>query len=111
MVKKIINVEDITIAEALKLLEEKLQDIETSDFLNQVLDYLRRFTKVKPEEAKKLVDELVKTYGIARITAIQIVNIMPKSIEELKTILGIERKEFKENELQEMIELINKYRK
>ncbi len=111
MVKKIINIEDITIAEALELLEEKVQSVEHDEFLNQVLDYLRRFCKVKPEEAKRLVDELVKTYGIARITAIQIVNIMPKSVEELKTILGIERREFKDAELQEMIELINKFRK
>ena len=36
---------------------------------------------------------------------------MPKYVEELKTILGLEKREFSDKELQEMLELIDKYRK
>jgi len=112
MSKRVISIEDITIPEALRLLEEALQKFEsTSPEVEEALAYLRRFAKLDADKAKELVNELVAKFGIARITAIQIVNIMPKHVEELKTILGLEKREFSEKELQEMLELINKYRK
>ncbi len=112
MSKRVISSEDITNAEALKFLEEALQRFEsTSAEVDEALAYLRKFSKIDPERAKSLVSELVSRFGIARITAIQIVNIMPKYVEELKTILGLEKREFSDKELQEMLELIDKYRK
>ena len=112
MSKRIISSEDITIPEALKLLEEALSKYESeSEIIEEALAYLRKFAKIDPESARALVQELVSKFGIARMTAIQIVNIMPKHVEELKTILGLEKREFSEKELQEMLEVINKYRK
>lgn len=110
MVKKVLSSEDITIPEALKLLEESISTFGSDDKVNEVLDYLRRFSKLNPDKAKELVSELVKRFGIARITAIQIVNIMPKYPEELKIILGLEKREFSDREIQEMLDLINSYR-
>ncbi len=112
MSKRIISAEDITIPEALKLLEEALSKYETpEDVIHDALAYLRRFSKLDPESARNLVTELVTRFGIARTTAIQIVNIMPKHVEELRTILGLEKREFSEKELQEMLSIIDKYRK
>jgi len=112
MSKKIISIEDITIPEALKLLEETLSKFGISEIeVSDILTYLRKFSKVNPEDAKKIVDELVTKFGIARMTAIQIVNIMPRHVEELRTILGLEKREFSDEELQEMLSIIDKYRK
>ena len=112
MVKKIITYEDISIPEALKILEELLKDeFYTSSFIYSVLDYLRKFSKIDYENAKNLMKQLVEKFGISRITAIQIINIMPQSIEELKTILGSEKREFKDEELNEILQLIQEYRK
>ncbi len=112
MSKKIVSIEDISIPEALKLLEETLSKFGISEIeISDILTYLRRFAKVSPEDAKKLIEELVTKFGIAKITAIQIVNIMPKHVEELRTILGLEKREFRDEELQEMLSIIDKYRK
>ncbi|NPA23732.1 MAG: RNA polymerase Rpb4 [Crenarchaeota archaeon] len=112
MSKRIISVEDITIPEALKLLEDMLSRYGISEVeVSEVLTYLRRFSKTDAESAKKIVEELVSKFGIARMTAIQIVNIMPKYVEELRTILGLEKREFTDEELQEMLNIIDRYRK
>ena len=112
MVKKIISHEDISIPEALKILEEVLKDETYADsFIYSVLDYLRKFSKVDYESAKTLIKELIEKFGLSRITAIQVVNIMPESVEELRVILGIEKREFREEELNEILQLLNQYRK
>ncbi len=112
MSKRILSSEDVTNAEALRLLEEALQKFESSSpEVDEALAYLRKFVKLDADKARELVNELVSRFGIARMTAIQIVNIMPRHVEELKVILGLEKREFSEKELQEMLELINKYRK
>ncbi len=110
MVKRVLNVEDISISEALKILEEKIVSKGvTGDIVEKTLDYLRKFSKINAEKARELVGELIKRFGLTRITAIQIVNIMPKSIDELRTLLGVERREFSDKDLEEMLELLKKY--
>ncbi len=111
MVKRIISAEDVTLPEALKLLEEAISKYGPDERSSNVLDYLRKYSKVDPSTARELVDELVKRFGLARITAIQIVNIMPKHVEELKSIIGLEKRELTSEELQEIINLLGKSRK
>lgn len=105
----VVNVSELSNAEALEILESHIG--EPNDVQNIVIDYLRKFSKLPVDKAKELVEKLMRKFGLVRTTAIQIVNIMPDTIEELKTILGlIERREFGEDELNEILELIKSYK-
>jgi DNA-directed RNA polymerase subunit F len=113
VVRKIINTEDVSMPEALRILEDRVLgggQLLESEVLKNTLDYLRRFSKIDSQRARELIEELVKRFGIARITAIQLVNLMPTSIEEIRIILGIERREFTDQELQEVLDTLGKYR-
>lgn len=100
----------ITLAEVKKILEEKSGDEELSAIEQTTLDYVAKFTKVEAEQARKLVKKLCSEYGLSENVAIQVVNIMPETIEELRTILGKEEKKLEGETVQEILELILKHR-
>jgi len=111
VVRKIKDYIDVSNPEALRLLEDIVTKYGLeSQVVNITLDYLRRYSKVKPEDAQALIKELTEKYGLARITAIQVVNIMPSTIEELQSIISVEKRPFKDEDLREMINLLNSYR-
>jgi len=105
----VINVSDLSIAEALEIMESYVGEL--NDVQNQVIDYLRKFSKIPANKAKELIEKLMRKFGLVRTTAIQIVNIMPDTVEELRVILGLlEKREFGEEELNEMLDLIKSYK-
>ncbi|KUO79586.1 MAG: RNA polymerase Rpb4 family protein [Vulcanisaeta sp.] len=107
MVKRIINSEDISMAEALRILEEKVSNSGINEeIVNNTLDYLRKFSKVNPDKAKELVSELMKRFGLARLTAIQVVNVLPQTAEELRILLGSEKREFTDKDIEDMLNLL-----
>ncbi|PVU73024.1 RNA polymerase Rpb4 [Vulcanisaeta sp. SCGC AB-777_J10] len=107
MVKRIINSEDISMAEALRILEEKVSNSGINEeIVNNTLDYLRKFSKVNPDKARELVSELMKRFGLARLTAIQVVNVLPQTTEELRILLGSEKREFTDKDIEDMLNLL-----
>ncbi|ADN49939.1 RNA polymerase Rpb4 family protein [Vulcanisaeta distributa] len=113
MVKRIINSEDIPMAEALRILEEKLLSANpsiTDEVVNNTLDYLRKFSKVGPDKARELISELMKRFGLARLTTIQIVDLMPQTADELRVLLGAEKREFSDKDVEEILNLLKNAR-
>jgi DNA-directed RNA polymerase subunit F len=101
----IIERRQITVSEA----KEILESIEELDPLQRrVLDYALKFSKLPAEEASKLVEELVEN-GLERSMAVQIVNCLPDSREELRTFLGRQRIISKET-IETLLRIIEKYR-
>ena len=98
----------ITVVEARKLLEEAGEDL--SPLQRRVLDYTIRFSKLDFENSTKLLEELTKDVGLDQDTAIQIVNCLPRSLEEIRTILGRQRIISEEN-LKKILEIIERYAK
>ncbi len=96
----------ITIPEAKKLLEEGGE--EMGPLQRRVLDYATRFSKLDFEEAVRLVEELVSEVGLERETAVQIANCLPRSQEEIRTILG-RQKIISEEDLTRILEIIKRH--
>ena len=98
---------EITVAEAKAILESKIEELDPLQ--RRVLDYAARFTKVKPEDAEKLVQELVEKCEIERQLAVQIANAMPVSVPEIRTFLGRQRI-ISEDAMNTILMIIKKYR-
>lgn len=96
----------ITVVEARKLLEEAGEDL--SPLQRRVLDYTIRFSKSSFENSTKLLEELTKEVGLDQGTAIQIVNCLPRSLEEIRTILGRQRI-ISEESLKKILEIITRH--
>jgi len=98
-----------TTAEARKTLERAKED-ELGEFQRRTLDYASKFSKIQPPKAEKLVRELGEKFQLDRKDAIQIVNTMPRYIEELRTILTVKGRIIGGTQLEDILKLINGYR-
>jgi DNA-directed RNA polymerase subunit F len=86
--------------------EENLDQLQRRTF-----DYVSKFAKVDAETGEKLVEKLMTDFGLEEVEAIEIVNCMPKSIEELRVFLAGGRKIIETAKLEAIVNLLNEHRK
>jgi len=48
-------------------------------------DYVSKFAKIEPKAAKKMKQELISQCGLTEEEAVEIINILPKSLPELRS--------------------------
>ena len=109
MPRKIVDSKATPTAEAKKTLE-KAKEEELGEFQRRTLDYASKFSRITPAKAEKLVKELSEKFQLERKDAIQIVNTMPRYVEELRTILTVKGKIVGVTELENILKLVNGYR-
>jgi|SRR5271157_462401 len=86
--------------------EENLDQLQRRTY-----DYVSKFSKTDIESAEKLVPKLVADFGLDEFEAVQIINCMPKSIEELRIFLAGGKKIIEASKLQAIINLLEENRK
>lgn len=101
---------NLTIPEVKRLLES-LGEENLNQFQRRTLDYTSKFSKVDDEAAEKLVKKLVKEFGLEEEEAVQVVNCMPASVEELRVFLAGGRRIIETSKLEAIIKLLNEHRK
>jgi len=89
---------------------ERAKEEELGEFQRRTLDYASKFSKIPPAKAEKLVKELSEKFQLDRKDAIQIVNTMPRYVEELRTILTIKGRIIGATQLEDILKLVNNYR-
>jgi DNA-directed RNA polymerase subunit F len=110
MSEKDVREKTLTLPQVKKLLES-IGEENLDQFQRRTLDYLSKFSKVDAEAADELVERLAKEFGLEGGEAVQIVNCMPKSIEELRVFLAGGRKIVEASKLEAIVVLLNEYRK
>jgi DNA-directed RNA polymerase subunit F len=85
--------------------EENLDQLQRRTF-----DYVSKFAKVDAEASEKLMEKLVTDFGLEEVEAIEIINCMPKSIEELRVFLAGGRKIIETSKLEAIIKLLDEHR-
>jgi DNA-directed RNA polymerase subunit F len=100
----------LTLPQVKKLLESMGEE-NLDQFQRRTLDYLSKFSKVDAEAAEALVGKLVTEFGLEEIEGVQIVNCMPKSVEELRVFLAGGRKIIEASKLEAIVALLDDYRK
>jgi len=106
---KVLKEKVLTLPEVKKILES-LGEENLDQFQRRTLDYATKFSKIDAKSAKELVKKLTEEHGLEEEEAIQIVNCMPESIEELRTFLAGGRKIVETSKLEAVIALLNEYR-
>lgn len=86
MSSKITKEYPVSIPEVLKIFSDLGEDTLTP-IQQRVLDYVSRFSKVDPDDASKLISILTSDFGVEHELAVQLVDIMPQSVEEIRSIL------------------------
>ena len=61
-------------------------DPESMDQIQRwTYDYVSKFSKIDPKAAKKMKQDLIKQCGLTEEEAVEIINIQPKSLPELRS--------------------------
>jgi len=108
--KRVLKVQPVTIPQV-KAVLQSLGEENLDQFQRRSLDYAAKFSKTDPESAEKLLTELKAEAMLEEEEAVQIVNSMPKSIEELRVFLAGGRKIIETSKLESILSLLNKYGK
>jgi len=110
MARKALRAQALTIPQVKKLLE-LIGEEKLDQFQRRSLDYASKFSKVEEDKSEMLVKTLVTQYALEEEEAIQIVNCMPKSVEEIRVFLGGGRKIIETSKLQGILNLLDEHRK
>lgn len=94
----------ITIPEA-KAILEKISLDQADQIQKRTLDYLSKFSKTTPENARRLVGELMKK-GLTEEEAIELVNNLPKSAEEIRVFTAGWKKFLPTENVQEILNIL-----
>ncbi len=84
-------------------------DMEKADQIQKrTLDYTTKFSKVEADSAKKLRKQLEDEAGLSEEEAVELVNIAPKSVEELRTFTSGWRKLLSTETLEKILKILHK---
>ena len=110
MARKVLKESTITVPqvkEALESIGEELLD----QFQRRSLDYATKFAKTEPERVDTLLKKLVEDFEVEEHEAVQIINAMPESIQEIRVFLSGGRRIIETSKLEKILLFLNKYRK
>jgi DNA-directed RNA polymerase subunit F len=106
MEKKELSENRLTLPQVKKALEE-IGEENLDQFQRRTLDYVNKFSKVDAKTAEKLLEKLVKEFDIDEAEAIQVVNCMPETVDELRVFLAGGRKIVETAKLEAVVAFLN----
>lgn len=110
MPRKALKDRAITVPEVKEILES-IGEESLDQFQRRSLDYAAKFSKVDVDKAKKLLNKLVEQFELEEEEAVQIVNCMPGSVEEIRVYLAGGRRIVETSKLEGILALLGEYRK
>lgn len=89
---------------------EAVGEENLDQFQRRTLDYVSKFTKASAADAELLLDKLVREYGLDEDEAVQVVNSMPETVDELRVFLAGGKKIIEAQKLASIVALLNEKR-
>jgi DNA-directed RNA polymerase subunit F len=109
MSKREVSESRLTVPQVKKILET-IGEENLDQFQRRTLDYVKKFAKVDPEKAEDLLQTLIKDYDLNEAEAVQIINCMPETVDELRVFLAGGKKIIETSKLNTIVELLNENR-
>ena len=110
MARKALKERIITVPQVKEALEA-IGEERLDQFQRRSLDYATKFTKVDPDKVDAIVKEFVEQFEVEEEEAVQIINAMPESIQEIRVFLSGGRRIIESSKLEKILVFLNKYRK
>ena len=82
--EEVIKKRMISLSEVKEILSEG--NLEEMDQIQRwTFDYASKFAKIEPKAAKKMKHDIISQCGLTEEEAVEIINILPKSLPELRS--------------------------
>jgi DNA-directed RNA polymerase subunit F len=86
---------------------EAIGEENLDQFQRRTLDYVKKFSKLDAKTAEELLEKLMKEFGLEEAEAVQVVNCMPETVDELRIFLASGRKIIETAKLKAIIALLD----
>lgn len=106
---KVSEIKPVSMAEAKEILIKREKEKELGYEQKLAAEHLKKFTQLSAADAEKFLSELAGILRMSPETTIQIANLMPKTMDELRLIFSREKFSLKEEEVTKILELVKKY--
>mgnify|MGYP000495220521 CR=1 FL=1 len=110
MPKEVVKEEEISLPKVRKILEMRQEMGELSHVQKVTLDHVAKLSRLSEEKADALVEQLTSKASLPRSLAVQVVNIMPKTVDELRTILAGQSKVYLPSEMEKILSILDEFR-
>ena len=109
MGKRELSENKLTLPQVKKTLESVGEE-NLDQFQRRTLDYVAKFSKMDEASAERLLERLVKEFGLDEDEAVQVINCAPESVDELRVFLAGGRKIIETSRLEAIVNLLNENR-
>jgi DNA-directed RNA polymerase subunit F len=109
MSKREVSENRLTLPQVKKVLET-IGEENLDQFQRRTLDYVSKFSKVDPVKAEELLQILIKEYELDEAEAVQIINCLPETVDELRVFLAGGKKIVETQKLSQIVNLLNENR-
>ena len=110
MARKALKERIVTVPQVKEALES-IGEEQLDQLQRRSLDYATKFTKTDSIAIDTVLNELVEKFEMEEEEAVQILNAMPESIQEIRVFLAGGRKIIETSKLEKILVFLNKYRK
>ncbi|MDR1819800.1 MAG: RNA polymerase Rpb4 family protein [Methanobrevibacter sp.] len=106
--KKTLETNPIPMTNVKKILEDFSENFELNYEQNLTLEHVNKFSELSFEDSEKLINELENI--IKRKYAIKVADILPEDLTDLRLLFSKERIPIKRENMEDILEILNKYR-
>ncbi len=110
MARKALKERIITVPQVKEALEA-IGEERLDQFQRRSLDYATKFTKVDPDKVDTILKDFMEKFEVEEEEAVQIINAMPASIQEIRVFLSGGRRIIESSKLEKILVFLNTYRK
>ena len=103
---KVLEQRYVPLPVAKKIVEELGDIVQENPLLARTYEYLSRFSKCDANAAERAVKRLIDEVGLSEIVAVNIVNVLPQSIHEIRPILELERRVLSTEEVEKILNVL-----
>ncbi len=112
--KEVIEEEPLAVPQAKEIVERATEERkklkkDLSFETRRALEHLSLFSKLSPEKAEKLLEELLDLGIKKKEIAIKIVDLVPRTADELRAIYAKERFTLSQEEIEKILETVEKH--
>lgn len=105
--KKLLETKPVTISQVEGILKKRQESAGLNYEQELTQKYIAKFKKLESKEAEKAVKELIEA-GLDEASAVKVVDIMPKTLDELKAVFG--KRPMPEDVLAKSFEVVQKHK-
>lgn len=96
----------VPLAEVKKILSQKEKEKELGYEQKVTLDFLKKFCKQPSAKAEKLAEELKSLGKLSEKAVINIINFMPKDLDDMRVLLANERGDLSTDDKNKVLEMV-----